>query len=74
MENSFLVIFCRIWPKSLYTTIVQDYGVRLNFLIKIWSESIHNIRTCICIKRLQKLKFLKPHNLKFVISNVHDLY
>ena len=61
MENSLLVIFDEVWPKSL--TIVQglwpDFGATKKFIknpifIGISSNFLHNIRTCICIRKNYK--------------------
>ena len=61
MENSLLAIFDEIWPNPC--TIVQglwpDFGATLKIhkkliLIRICSKFLHNIRTCICIRKNYK--------------------
>ena len=59
MENSPLVIFGEIWPMTLY----RDFGpileqlkkfVKNLILIGISSNFLHNICTCICIRKNYK--------------------
>ena len=60
MENSLLVIFGEIWSKSLY----RDFCPILEQLLKIVknqnsigmsSNFLHNLRTCICIRKNYKI-------------------
>ena len=63
MENSLLVIFAKIWPKSLYYNSPWSWPQFLsNFnkfmknpnLIGISSKFLCNISTCICIRKKYK--------------------
>ena len=62
MENSLLAIFDEIWPKSLYYSTgtlgqyLSNYKkfIKNPILIGISSNFLHNIRTCICIRKYYK--------------------
>ena len=62
MENSLLLIFGKIWPKSLYYstgTLARFWSnfkkiVKNPILIKISSNFLCNISTCICIRKKYK--------------------
>ena len=58
MENSLLAIFDEIWPKTLYysTGIFEQLKkfVKNPILIGISLNFLHNIRTCICIRKCNK--------------------
>ena len=55
MEISLLAIFHEI-PSTIVQGLWPDFGATLNFfknpiLIEISSNFLHNIRTCICIRK-----------------------
>ena len=62
MVNSLLVIFDEIWPKTLYYSTVSLARFWSNFkiffknpnLIGMSSKFLHNISTCICIRKKYK--------------------
>ena len=62
MENSLLVNFDEIWPKTLYysTGIFNRFWSNLKnslknpILIGISSNFLHNVSTCICIRKCNK--------------------
>ena len=58
MENSLIVIFDEIWQKSLYysTGIFEQIKkfIKNPILIRISSKFLHNISTCICIRKNYK--------------------
>ena len=62
MENFLLAIFDEIWPKTLYysTGLWPDFGATLKIckknqiLIRISSNFLHNISTCIYIRKCNK--------------------
>ena len=62
MENSLLVIFDEIWPMTLYysTGSLARFWSNLKkfvknpILIRISSNFLHNISTCICIRKNYK--------------------
>ena len=62
MENSLLVIFHEIWPETMYYstgTLTQFLSnlkkiVENPILIGIHSNFLHNISTCICIRKNYK--------------------
>ena len=63
MENFLLSIFDEIWPETMYYTIVQellpDFGATVKniknpILIGISSKFLHNISTCIRIRKNYK--------------------
>ena len=62
MENSLIAIYDEIWPKSLYYTtgtlgqFLSNYKkfIKNPILIRISSNFLHNIRTCICIRKNYK--------------------
>ena len=64
MENSLLVKFDEIWPKSLYykyrdfSPILEQLKkfIKNPILIGISSNFLHNIRTCICITKIIKIE------------------
>ena len=65
MKNSLLVIFGEIWPKSLYYstgTFVRFWSkfVKNPNSIGISSNLLHNIRTCICIRKNYKNEEFSP--------------
>ena len=68
MKNSHLVIFGEIWPKTLYYstgTFAQFLRnlkkfVKNPILIGISSNFIHNISTCICIRKKYKNAEFSP--------------
>ena len=72
MENSLLVIFDEIWPKTMYYSIGTLARFLSNFkkfiknpiLIRISSNFLHNISTCICIRKFNKnVEFSPSHVL-----------
>ena len=62
MENSLVFIFDEIWPTILYFIVqglLPDFGATLKIgknpiLIGISSNFLHNISTCICIRKCYK--------------------
>ena len=64
MENSLLANFDEIWSKSLYYSTGSLARFLSNFkkfvknpnLIEICSNFLHNIRTCICIKKIIEME------------------
>ena len=62
MENFLLVIFDEIWPETMYYSTGTFAKFLSNFkkfvknpiLIGISSNFLHNIRTCICIRKCNK--------------------
>ena len=62
MENSLLVIFAKIWPMTMYystralTRFWSNFKkfVKNPILIGINSNFLHNISTCICIRKNYK--------------------
>ena len=62
MEISLLVIFDEIWPKTLYYSTWSLAQFLSNFkkfikkpiLIGISSNLLHNISTCICMRKCNK--------------------
>ena len=61
MENSLLVNFAEIWPKTLYysTGSWPDFGATLKIhknpiLIGISSKFLGNISTCMCLRKCNK--------------------
>ena len=71
MENSLLVIFDEIWPKTLYYSTGALARFLSNFknseknpiLIGISSNFLHNIRTCICIRKNYKNGEFSPSQI-----------
>ena len=71
MENSLLVIFDEIWPKYLYYKY-RDFGpileqlkkfIKNPILIGISSNFLHNISTCICIRKCNKNGEFSPSQI-----------
>ena len=60
MENSLLLSFGEIWPKSLYYSTGTFARIWSNFknlnLIGMSSNFLRNISTCICIKKNIKIE------------------
>ena len=62
MENSLLAIFDEIWPVTLYYStgcLAQFWSnfkkfVKNPILIRMSSNFLHNISTCICIRKNYK--------------------
>ena len=74
MENSLLFIFGEIWPKSLYYSTGTLARFLSNFkkivknptLIRIRSNILQNIRTCICIRKIIKME----NSLLFIFGEI----
>ena len=61
MENSLLVIFDEIWPMTLYygtRSLARFWStlkiVKNPIVIRVSSNFLHNISTCICIRKNYK--------------------
>ena len=62
MENSLLAIFDEIWPETMYYStgtlalFLSNFKkfVKNPILIGMSSNFLHNIRTCICIRKCNK--------------------
>ena len=71
MEISLLAIFDEIWPMTLYYIVQSvwlDFGATLKFfknpiLIGICSKLVHNISTCICIRKNYKNGDFSPSHI-----------
>ena len=70
MENSLLTIFDEIWPKTLYYSTGSLAQFWSNFknseknliLIGTTSNLLHNISTCICIRKNYKNGEFSPNH------------
>ena len=68
MKNYLLFNFGEIWPKTMYystETLAQFWSnfkkfVKNKYLIGISSNFLHNISTCICIRKKYKNEELSP--------------
>ena len=78
MENSHLVIFAKIWPKTMYynsTGTLTRMLSNFNFLkknptlIRISSKFLCNIRTCICIRKNYKNGEFSPSHFCQNLAN-----
>ena len=62
--NSLLAIFDEIWPKTVYYStgyfvqILKNFKIDLKnpILIRISSNFLNNISTCICIRKIIKME------------------
>ena len=62
MENSLLDIFDEIWPTTMYYStgslaqFLRKFKkfVKISILIEINPKFLHNISTCICIRKFNK--------------------
>ena len=81
MENSLLFNFHEIWPKSLYYstgTLTRFWSNFKKFmknpiLIRISSNFLHNISTCICIRKNYKNEDFSPSHFCQNLAEDHVL-
>ena len=74
MENSLLFIFDEIWPETMYYSTGTLARFWSNFknslknpiLIGISSNILHNISTCICIRKIIKM----ANSLLFIFDEI----
>ena len=77
MKNSLLVIFGEIWPTTLYystgtlTRFLSNFKkfVKNPILIRISSNLLHSIKTCICIRKNYKNEEFSPSHFWRNLAN-----